>query len=155
MFIKNSKKLSLDSITNSTNSTNPNGQTVSPIGVGQNVISAGIIGNPIGYSFTGQMAAASYTSSQHTSPFSFNGQSNQTSASPSTSPILPNLFFQSFDNNNEKVLLTLKPEFNITSYQVLQIIMMIHSVNTNPLSFSVFHFVKENNLECHFKYSKV
>jgi hypothetical protein len=68
-------------------------------------------------------------------------------------PNLPGIEFHSHDDARNQITLTLKPEGTVTPYESLLITMLIQCASTNPSSFSVFHFVRKNNLEKHFKYA--
>lgn len=72
----------------------------------------------------------------------------------STSAILPEMMFNTFDDADQPIKLTLKPEGSIGAYEALQLAMMIQASITSPRQFSVYKFVTKNNLERHFKFSK-
>jgi len=69
-------------------------------------------------------------------------------------PKLPSIDFHTHDDAGKSIKMTLLPEGQISAYESLQLMMLMQAAMTNPSSFSVYHFVRKNNLERHFKYSQ-
>lgn len=71
----------------------------------------------------------------------------------SQSSDLPNISLMTWDENGNKVELTLKPEANISASDSLKLIMLVMAMSAAPYEFSALAYVKKNNLERHFTYS--
>jgi hypothetical protein len=71
----------------------------------------------------------------------------------STLPELPPFTLDSEDENGLYVQLTLCPESNISAQEALKLMLLLTSYNESRNKFSVFGYVKANNLEKHFRFS--
>lgn len=78
-------------------------------------------------------------------------------ASASNSPILPSITFFATDSSGKKISMTLKPEPSISAFQALKIVMLLQACSAQGAyqTFSVYEYVKANNLECHFTFAEV
>ena len=65
---------------------------------------------------------------------------------------LPDVVFVSHDFDSKKITMTLKPEPTISTLEALKITMLINASARTPTKFSVFAYIKKNNLERHFKF---
>ena len=65
---------------------------------------------------------------------------------------LPDVVFVSHDFDSKKITMTLKPEPTISTLEALKITMLINASTRTPTKFSVFAYIKKNNLERHFKF---
>lgn len=94
-------------------------------------------------------------SSHHLSSIYTLGYKEDASTNNSTSAIFPSITFMSCDENQKQINLKLNPEFNSLSVQdALKLSMLLftaNSINYNN-SFSVYQFIKKNDLERHFKF---
>ena len=72
----------------------------------------------------------------------------------STNPELPKTVFNSFDSAGAPIRLTLDPEPNIAGSEALKLMMLLHAALSNPSAFSVYMYVKKQNLERHFKFEQ-
>ena len=70
------------------------------------------------------------------------------------SPELPAVVFNGYDFDEKKIVMTLKPEATISTLEVFKILMLINAATQTPNKFSVFAFIKKNNLERHFKFAQ-
>ena len=71
----------------------------------------------------------------------------------SQSSDLPNISLTTWDENENEIVLTLKPEGNISAADSLKLVMLVMAVSAAPYEFSALAYVKRNNLERHFTYS--
>lgn len=69
-----------------------------------------------------------------------------------TNADLPATVFHMHDDSQKEITMTLKPEYSITAPESMKIMMMLAAAIYSP-QFSVFQFVKKNDLERHFKYA--
>ena len=65
---------------------------------------------------------------------------------------LPDVVFDGHDFDSKKITMTLKPESTISTLEALKITMLINASARTPTKFSVFAYIKKNNLERHFKF---
>ena len=65
---------------------------------------------------------------------------------------LPDVTFNGHDFDFKKITMILKPESTISTIEVLKITMLINASTRTPTKFSVFAYIKKNNLERHFKF---
>ena len=72
--------------------------------------------------------------------------------SRSTSPELPPMYFQSIDENQVPVILTLQPESSISSAELMRLLMLLVAYSQDGDKFSVYAYVKTHNLERHFTF---
>lgn len=87
---------------------------------------------------------------------SYNGSiSYNTYADPvqSQSPDLPEMIVRTADEHGKAVVMTLKPESNISNGELVKLMMLITAMSIDPSKFNTFAHVKKNNLERHFTYS--
>lgn len=64
---------------------------------------------------------------------------------------LPEFTFHGIDENGQDVRLNLKPETNITPYELTQIMLLLFSFSfSRHQPFDTYNFVKNHNLERHF-----
>lgn len=72
---------------------------------------------------------------------------------PAVSDELPPILIEGHDDAGNKVTMTLKPEANISSSDVMKIMMLsITVMMVGTGSFNPLNYVKTHNLERHFKY---
>lgn len=65
---------------------------------------------------------------------------------------LPDVTFNGHDFDLKKIAMILKPEPTISTFEALKIMMLINASARTPTKFSVFAYIKKNNLERHFKF---
>ena len=69
-------------------------------------------------------------------------------------PDLPELMIESMDENGRLVKMVLSPESSISPPEVTKLLMLVTTIMLQGVGgFSVYAYVKKNNLERHFKYS--
>jgi hypothetical protein len=111
-------------------------------------------GNPYGYSYSLSAAPVGAISVSGLNGISAADFGSVTlSLQPTDNPDLPSTVFTTYNDAGDRVTLTLAPESDISARESLLIARMIHAATTNPSSFSVFHFVRKQNLERHFKFA--
>lgn len=71
----------------------------------------------------------------------------------SDSPDLPEVVFNTFDENGNTVRMTVKPEANISSSDTMKMTMLMMAMMTSPESFNALAYVKKNGLAQHFTYT--
>ena len=67
---------------------------------------------------------------------------------------LPDVVFNGHDFDSKKITMTLKPEPTISVFEALKITLLINASARTPTKFSVFAYIKKNNLERHFKFTQ-
>jgi hypothetical protein len=78
---------------------------------------------------------------------------NTWTTKPAVSDELPPILIEGHDDAGNKVTMTLKPEANISSSDVIKIMMLsITVMMVGTGSFNPLNYVKTHNLERHFKY---
>lgn len=78
---------------------------------------------------------------------------NSVNPYPYVNADLPVTVFNTRDDSLADIYMTLQPEYSITAPEALKIMMMLTAAIYAP-QFSVFQYVKKNDLERHFKYSR-
>ncbi len=66
---------------------------------------------------------------------------------------LPAYMFYCTDDAGRKIVMTLQPEYQITTFEAFLLTRMILATSSHSSTFSPYLFAKKNNLERHFKYS--
>lgn len=74
--------------------------------------------------------------------------------SVSQEPDLPSIVFNGYDFDEKKIVMTLKPESTISTLEVFKILLLINAATHAQHKFSVFAYIKKNNLERHFKFAQ-
>lgn len=69
-----------------------------------------------------------------------------------TNSDLPETVFHTHDDSLKPIQMMLKPEYSVTAPEALKLTMMYFAAMHSPM-FSVYQYVKKNDLERHFKYS--
>lgn len=72
--------------------------------------------------------------------------------SQSNNPKLPPIEIVSNDEHDVPITLRLEPESGIDPASTLKLVMMLTALSFGGASFSAYAFIKENNLERHFKF---
>ena len=79
---------------------------------------------------------------------------NMTTQAYSDSPDLPEMVVESIDDTGRIVRMVLKPESSISPPEVAKLLMLLSAIMLQGASrFSVYGYVKKQNLERHFSYS--
>lgn len=115
---------------------NTNGSFSGSFGIGSNtLINTTVIGN------THTTASGGPLYTFHTNPTS---QCDE----------LPSFTFNGYDFEGKKITMIFKPEATISTLEVLKIMLLINAAANSPSKFSVYAYIKKNNLERHFKFTQ-
>lgn len=67
---------------------------------------------------------------------------------------LPGITFNGYDYDEKRVTMILQPESTISTLEAFKITLLINAATHSPRAFSVYAYIKKNNLERHFKFTQ-
>ncbi len=67
---------------------------------------------------------------------------------------LPGVTFHGYDYEEKKIDMILNPESTISTLEAFKIMLLINAAQQSPYKFSVYAYIKKNNLERHFKFAQ-